>query len=201
MIACSDSEKKPAATAQPGVEEAVGTAVDAYIYGYSLVTMDMTRTEQFTTSRPKTARADGTVLNSLRIRPSITTASPLPTPIPCIHWRGSTFPSHGYSAFPTWEIVTTCSRCRTDGGLFDTPVSAPRAEPTKYLSPDRDGRDGARRHDAIKSRTADGVLGRICHRHSRITRLPMRCRQVLPRSVKLLWQALQTPPAGQPQSG
>ncbi len=47
MIACSDSEKKAAATAQPGVEDAVKTAVDAYVYGYPLVTMDMTR-KQFT---------------------------------------------------------------------------------------------------------------------------------------------------------
>jgi hypothetical protein len=43
MIACSDSGTKPAASGQPGVEEAVGTAVDAYVYGYPLVTMDMTR--------------------------------------------------------------------------------------------------------------------------------------------------------------
>jgi len=47
MIACSDSDKKTAATAQPGVEDAVKTAVDAYVYGYPLVTMDMTR-KQFT---------------------------------------------------------------------------------------------------------------------------------------------------------
>src|SRR5271166_4987734 len=32
MVACSDSGTKTAATAQPGVEEAVRTAVDAYIY-------------------------------------------------------------------------------------------------------------------------------------------------------------------------
>src|SRR5450755_3519538 len=46
MIACSDSGTKPAAT-QPGVEDAVKTAIDAYVYGYPLVTMDMTR-KQFT---------------------------------------------------------------------------------------------------------------------------------------------------------
>ena len=34
MVACSDSGTKPVASAQPGVEEAVKTAVDAYIYGY-----------------------------------------------------------------------------------------------------------------------------------------------------------------------
>ena len=34
MIACSDSGTKPAASAQPGVEDAVSSAVDAYLYGY-----------------------------------------------------------------------------------------------------------------------------------------------------------------------
>ncbi len=43
MIACSDSGAKPAAAGQPGVEEAVSIATEAYIYGYPLVTMDMTR--------------------------------------------------------------------------------------------------------------------------------------------------------------
>jgi hypothetical protein len=42
-IACSDSGTKPAGGGQPGIEEAVSAATDAYIYGYPLVTMDMTR--------------------------------------------------------------------------------------------------------------------------------------------------------------
>ena len=41
LIGCSQSGTKPAS--QPGVEEAVSTAIEAYIYGYPLVTMDMTR--------------------------------------------------------------------------------------------------------------------------------------------------------------
>jgi hypothetical protein len=43
LIACSDSGTKPAASAQPAVDEAVNTAVDAYVYGYSLLTTDVTR--------------------------------------------------------------------------------------------------------------------------------------------------------------
>lgn len=39
--ACSSSN--PTKTSQPGVEAAVSDAVDAYVYGYPLVTMDMTR--------------------------------------------------------------------------------------------------------------------------------------------------------------
>jgi hypothetical protein len=45
LIACSDSGTKPAASAQPAVEEAVNTAVDAYVYGYSLMTTDVTRVQ------------------------------------------------------------------------------------------------------------------------------------------------------------
>ena len=57
MIACSDSGTKPAASGQPGVEEAVGTAVDAYIYGYPLVTMDMTRRQFTNVATPDAAHA------------------------------------------------------------------------------------------------------------------------------------------------
>ncbi|MGB2635012.1 MAG: DUF1254 domain-containing protein [Candidatus Acidiferrum sp.] len=41
LLGCSQPETKTAS--QPGVEQAVSDAVDAYIYGYPLVTMDMTR--------------------------------------------------------------------------------------------------------------------------------------------------------------
>ena len=45
MIACSDAAAKTAAGAQPSVDEAVNTAVDAYIYGYSLITTEVTRVQ------------------------------------------------------------------------------------------------------------------------------------------------------------
>ncbi len=41
MLSCT--AKKETGTAAPGLEEAVSAATDAYIYGYPLVTMDMTR--------------------------------------------------------------------------------------------------------------------------------------------------------------
>jgi len=41
LLGCSQPETKTAS--QPGVEQAVSDAVDVYIYGYPLVTMDMTR--------------------------------------------------------------------------------------------------------------------------------------------------------------
>jgi len=47
LAACSKQASEPTASTkaanQPGVEQAVSDAVDAYIYGYPLVTMDMTR--------------------------------------------------------------------------------------------------------------------------------------------------------------
>ncbi len=41
LLACSSNQSSSNKT--PGVEQAVGDAVDVYIYGYPLVTMDMTR--------------------------------------------------------------------------------------------------------------------------------------------------------------
>src|SRR5271169_5794296 len=43
LIGCSRSGKKPVAGGELGVEEAVAIAADAYIFGYPLVTMDLTR--------------------------------------------------------------------------------------------------------------------------------------------------------------
>jgi hypothetical protein len=43
LISCSGPETKPSGNAQSGVEQAVSDATDVYIYGYPLVTMDMTR--------------------------------------------------------------------------------------------------------------------------------------------------------------
>jgi len=46
--------KKESGEGGPGVEEAVSTATESYIYGYPLVTMDMTRRK--ITNVPKTAQ-------------------------------------------------------------------------------------------------------------------------------------------------
>lgn len=43
LAACSSSDTTTSTAKQPGVEQAVSDAVDVYIYGYPLVTMDMTR--------------------------------------------------------------------------------------------------------------------------------------------------------------
>ena len=43
LLGCSSSGKKPVASSQLGVEEAIAIATDAYIYGYPLIVMDRTR--------------------------------------------------------------------------------------------------------------------------------------------------------------
>lgn len=53
MVACSPSKTK----SQPGVEEAVSDAVDAYIYGFPLVVMDMTRKQVTNVASPEASRA------------------------------------------------------------------------------------------------------------------------------------------------
>ena len=71
MIACSDSGTKPAASGQPGVEEAVSTAVDAYIYGYPLVTMDMTRKQVTNVATPDATHAPMGQLVKFRTYPPV----------------------------------------------------------------------------------------------------------------------------------
>ena len=71
MIACSDSGTKPAASAQPGVEEAVSTAVDAYIYGYPLVTIEMTRLRLTNAAEPNLTGAPMGQFWKLRTYPPV----------------------------------------------------------------------------------------------------------------------------------
>src|SRR5271165_578851 len=71
LIACSDSGTKPAASGQPGVEEAVSTAVDAYIYGYPLVTMDMTRKQFTNVAAPDAAHAPMGQILKFRTYPAV----------------------------------------------------------------------------------------------------------------------------------
>ena len=51
LTACAGSGAKQVASGQPSVDEAVSTAVDAYVYGYSLITTEVTRVQM--TNFPK----------------------------------------------------------------------------------------------------------------------------------------------------
>src|SRR5580704_13245172 len=71
LFACSDSGTKPAASGQPGVQEAVSTAVDAYIYGYPLVTVDMTRKQVTNVATPDATHAPMGQLVRFRTYPPV----------------------------------------------------------------------------------------------------------------------------------
>ena len=70
-VGCSDSGTKSVATAQPGVEDAVKTAVDAYVYGYPLVTMDMTRKQFTNVAAPDAAHAPMGQILKFRTYPAV----------------------------------------------------------------------------------------------------------------------------------
>ena len=71
LVACSDSGTKVAANSQPGVEEAVSIATDAYVYGYPLVTMDMTRKQFTNVAVPDASHAPVGQLLKLRTYPAV----------------------------------------------------------------------------------------------------------------------------------
>ena len=69
MIGCNS--KQDASAAKPGLEEAVSTATDAYVYGYPLVTMDMTRKRFTNVVQPDAAHAPMGQLLKLRTYPAV----------------------------------------------------------------------------------------------------------------------------------
>ena len=69
LASCSQKSAEPAKN--PGLEEAVGIATDAYIYGYPLVTMDMTRRQLTNVSVPDAAHAPMGQVLRLRTYPAV----------------------------------------------------------------------------------------------------------------------------------
>ena len=68
LVACSKSDTTPS---QPGVAQAVSDAVDAYIYGYPLVTMDMTRRQMTNVAVPDAGHAPLGQLARMRAYPAV----------------------------------------------------------------------------------------------------------------------------------
>jgi hypothetical protein len=64
LLGCSQSDTKTAS--QPGVEQAVSDAINVYIYGYPLVTMDMTR--KFITNYSSVQSSRGPMGQIIRLR-------------------------------------------------------------------------------------------------------------------------------------
>ena len=72
LLVFSGCSSNPAlAVKSPGVEEAVNAAVDAYIYGYPLVTMDMTRRQFTNVATPDAAHAPMGQVLKLRNYPAV----------------------------------------------------------------------------------------------------------------------------------
>ena len=68
LFGCSHSGKKAAASGDLTMQEAVSIATDAYIFGYPLVTMDMTRKKMTNVAIPDDTHAPmGQLLNSLTL--------------------------------------------------------------------------------------------------------------------------------------
>ena len=80
---------------------------EAYIYGYPLVTMDMTRRQETNVRAPDDAHAPMGQLIKLRTYPRWTTRlPPRPMRTRCTRWSGWMCPrSRGFSAFPTWATA------------------------------------------------------------------------------------------------
>lgn len=71
LVGCSKSDTQPAGQKAPGTEQAVADAVDAYVYGYPLVTMDMTRRQFTNVSTPDAAHAPMGQMLKLRNYPAV----------------------------------------------------------------------------------------------------------------------------------
>jgi hypothetical protein len=67
FVACSSKNE----TKTPGVEEAVSTAVDAYLYGYPLITFDVARMQQTNVAAPDPEHAPMGQMIRMRTYPAV----------------------------------------------------------------------------------------------------------------------------------
>jgi hypothetical protein len=70
LFLCGCQQQQPSAKA-PGVEQAVSDAIDAYVYGYPLVTMDMTRKQLTNVATPTATRAPMGQILKIRTYPPV----------------------------------------------------------------------------------------------------------------------------------
>ena len=71
MAACSSSNNTSTSNKAPGTEQAVADAVDVYVYGYPLVTMDMTRRQMTNVAMPDRGHAPMGQLVRMRTYPAV----------------------------------------------------------------------------------------------------------------------------------
>ncbi len=71
LVGCSNSNTQPTGQKAPGAEQAVGDAIDIYVYGYPLVTMDMTRRQMTNVATPDGTHSPMGQLVKLRTYPPV----------------------------------------------------------------------------------------------------------------------------------
>jgi hypothetical protein len=71
LVACNRNQTAAAKGQSVGLEEAVSTATDAYIYGYQLVTMDMTRKQMTNVAVANSGHAPMGQLVKMRTYPAV----------------------------------------------------------------------------------------------------------------------------------
>ena len=71
LAGCSKSDNQSTGQKAPGTEQAVADAVDVYVYGYSLVTMDMTRRQMTNVATPDAGHAPMGQLVRMRTYPPV----------------------------------------------------------------------------------------------------------------------------------
>jgi hypothetical protein len=140
LVACSDSGTKVAASSQPGVEEAVSIATDAYVYGYPLVTMDMTRKQFTNVAVPDASHAPVGQRLKLRTYPAVdnhTVTAPNADTLYTTAWLDVS----REPASLTWATAITCYRCSMDGQMSSRfPANAlPEINRRSMPSPGRGG--------------------------------------------------------------
>ena len=97
-------------------QQAKEIAVDAYVYGYSLVTTEITRVQSSNVPKTEGLHAPLNVFaNAKPTRRRTIAACPPQMLTRCTRWRGLTWPSRRCSAIPTWASVLSLR----DDGLVD----------------------------------------------------------------------------------
>ena len=97
--------------------EAKQIAEDAYVYGYSLITTEVTRVQMTNVAKVGwvAARRRTSSPTFRAIRRRTIAAFPRRMPTRSIRWPGSTSPSRRCSAIRTWATASTCSRSSISG--------------------------------------------------------------------------------------
>lgn len=197
MAACSSSNNPSTAQKAPGTEQAVADAVDVYVYGYPLVTMDMTRRQMTNVAIPDRGHAPMGQLVLMRTYPAVdyhAVTAPNADTLYTTAWIDVSnepwvlsVPDMGdrYYLLPMlsgWTDVFQVPGKRTTGGKAATyAITGP-------------GWSGTLPPGVTEYKSPTGLvwlLGRIyCTGTPPTTPRCTRCRQVLAGSAQLLWQAL-----------